>query len=239
MNQEVLGMKSLDDYILLTDSVMAVFKAHGAVCIKNTLAYSRSIDFEDIDYAGARAIYDKSAPLNEQDKKKLEDFIFHHIVQQSIKLKMPVQIHTGYLAGNNSMLDNGHPMKLLNLLIKYPEARFILFHGGYPWVGDYTAIGKQFTNVYLDIVWLPQISKTAAIRGLHEILDAVPYNKLFWGGDVTNIDDAIGSLELGKEVVATVLAERVEKGWITEELARDIAKAIFYDNGVEMFQLKR
>ncbi len=239
MNREVLILKNLDDYISLTDSVLAVFKARGAVCIKNTLAYSRSIDFEDIDYAEARAIYAKPTPSDEKEIKKLEDFLFHHIVQQSIKLKLPIQIHTGYLAGNNSMLDNGHPMKLLNLLIKYPEAKFILFHGGYPWVGDFTAIGKQFTNVYLDIVWLPQISKTAAIRGLHEILDAVPYNKLFWGGDVTNIDDAIGSLELGKEVVATVLAERVEKGWITEGLARDIAKAIFYDNGVKMFQLKK
>jgi hypothetical protein len=238
MNHDRLILKTLDDFIAVTDSVLDKFKASGAVCVKNTLAYSRSIDFEDIDYADAKAIYGKSVTLSDPDRKKLEDFVFHHIVQQSIKLEMPIQIHTGYLAGNNSRLDNGHPMKLLNLLIKYPEAKFILFHGGYPWVGDYAAIGKQFTNVYLDIVWLPQISKTAAIHGLHEILDAVPYNKLFWGGDVTNIDDAIGSLELGKEVVATVLAERVERGWITEDLARDIAKAIFYDNGVEMYQLK-
>jgi predicted TIM-barrel fold metal-dependent hydrolase len=151
---------------------------------------------------------------------------------------MPVQIHTGYLAGNRGWLDNGQPMKLLNLFIKYPEAKFILFHGGYPWTGDYVALGKQFSNVYLDLVWLPQISKTAAIRTLNEMLDAMPYNKIMWGGDVLVIDDAVGSLELAKEVVATVLSERVEKGWMTEEVAMDVAKHIFRENAMDVFRLK-
>jgi len=73
---------------------------------------------------------------------------------------------------------------------------------------------------------------------LHEMLDAVPYNKIMWGGDVTLIDDAVGSLELGKEVIATVLSERVEKGWMTEEVAFDIARSIFHDNAMELFHLK-
>jgi predicted TIM-barrel fold metal-dependent hydrolase len=148
-------------------------------------------------------------------------------------------MHTGYLAGLGSRIDNGHPMKLINLFIKYPKAKFILFHGGYPWTGDFVALGKQFSNVYLDLVWLPQLSRTSAIRTLHEMLDAVPYNKILWGGDVARIDDAVGSLELGKEVVATVLSERVEKGWMSEDLAFDIARSIFHDNAVELFHLKQ
>ena len=238
MNQGVLPTESLDDYINIVDSVINIFKSNGAVCLKNVLAYSRSIDFEDIDYSTAKMIFNKSVALSAQEKKQLQDFIFHHIIQQSIKLDMPIQIHTGYLAGNRGWLDNGQPMKLLNLFIKYPEAKFILFHGGYPWTGDFVALGKQFRNVYLDLVWLPQISKTEAIHTFHEMLDAVPYNKIMWGGDVLIIDDAVGSLELGKEVVATVLSERVEKGWMTEELALDIAKSIFRDNAIELYRLK-
>jgi hypothetical protein len=69
------------------------------------------------------------------------------------------------------------------------------------------------------------------------MLDAVPYNKFMWGGDVSKIDDVIGSLELGKEVVATVLSERVQKGWMTEEVAFDVAKRIFRDNAMEIFKL--
>lgn len=239
MNSEVITIEALDDYIELVDSVLMIFKMKGAVCIKNTLAYSRSLDFEDVSIKDAEMIFNKSGLLNAKERKQLEDFVFHHIIKQSINLNMPVQIHTGYLAGNNSRLDNGHPMKLLNILLQYPDARFILFHGGYPWTSDFVAIGKNFRNVYLDIVWLPQISKTEAIRTLHEMLDCMPYNKIMWGGDVIGIDDAAGSLELAKEVVATVLSERVEKGWMTEAVAHDIAGCIFRDNAIEIFKLRK
>ena len=238
MNQKVLVTKNLDDYTNLIDSVLNIFKRNGAVCIKNVLAYNRSLDFEDIDYSEAKRIFNKSAAVNEQEKKQLQDFIFHHIIQKSIKLDLPIQIHTGYLAGNNGQLDNGQPMKLLNLFLKYPKAKFILFHGGYPWTSEFVALGKQFSNVYLDLVWLPQISKTVAIRTLHEMLDAVPYNKILWGGDVYTIDEAVGSLELGKEVVTTVLSERMKNDNMTEELAFEIARSIFHDNAVELFNLK-
>ena len=236
MNREAVSAKSLDDYITIVDSVLSIFKTRGAVCLKNTLAYSRTLYFEDVPYDTAEGIYRKTHQ-DAADIKMLEDFVMHHIVKQSIRLNLPMQIHTGYLAGNNGRLDNGQPMKLLNVLMKYPEARFILFHGGYPWTSDYVSIGKNFSNVWLDIVWLPQISKTEAMRTFNEMLDCVPYNKYMWGGDVTRIDDVAGSLELGKEVVATVLAERVDKGWMTEDVALDVARHIFRDNAVEIFRL--
>lgn len=237
LNKDELSSETLEEYLKIVDSVIDIFKEKGAVCIKNVLAYSRSIYFEDVDADTANRIYNKKGPLTGEEQKKLQDFVFHHIIATAIKLDLPVQIHTGYLAGNNSRLDNGQPMKLLNLFLKYPKARFSLFHGGYPWTGDFVAIGKNFTNVYLDLVWLPQISKTSAIRTLHEMLDAMPYNKIMWGGDVLIIDDAVGSLELAKEVVATVLSERVEKGWMTEEMALEIAGRIFRDNAIDLFRL--
>jgi uncharacterized protein len=237
MNRDVVITKTLDDYTTVVDSVLNIFKRSGAVSMKNSLAYSRSLDFADVDYADAVRIYNKSTPLDSKEKKQLEDYMFHHIIIQSIKLNLPIQIHTGTSSGNNNLHDYGNPMKLLNLFLKYPTARFILFHGGYPWTSEYVAIGKNFSNVYLDFVWVPQLSTTVAVSVLHEMLDMVPYNKIMWGGDVGNITDAVGSLELGKEVVATVLSERVEKGWMTEELAFEIAKSIFHDNAIELFGL--
>jgi uncharacterized protein len=230
---------ALDDYLALVDNVLEIFKSRHAVCLKNTLAYSRTLYFEDVSYDDAVKIYNQKEPLDAKGRKMLEDFVFHHIVKQSIKLQLPIQVHTGYLAGNNARLDNGQPMKLLNVLMKYPKAKFILFHGGYPWTSDYVALGKNFSNVWLDIVWLPQISKTEAMRTFNEMLDCVPYNKYMWGGDVTRIDDVAGSLELAKEVVATVLAERVEKGWMTVDVAMDVERAIFQDNATEIFKLKK
>ena len=71
------------------------------------------------------------------------------------------------------------------------------------------------------------------------MLDCVPYNKICWGGDTGNIDDAAGSLEQGRELVAQVLSERMEKGWATREVAEDIARRIFRENAIEIYKLEK
>jgi predicted TIM-barrel fold metal-dependent hydrolase len=176
--------------------------------------------------------------LSGEEKKALEDFMFNWIIEKSIPLGLPIQIHTGYLAGNGNILEQSRPILLNNLFLKYPRARFVLFHGGYPWTGEYAALGKMFANVYLDLVWLPQISREAAVRGLDEMLDTVPYNKFFWGGDCHFIEESAGSLIFGKDVIAQVLAMRVERGLMTEDLAREVASGIFRANAISFFKLK-
>ena len=96
----------------------------------------------------------------------------------------------------------------------------------------------MFPNVYLDLVWLPQISRQAAVLAIDELLDLVPYNKFFWGGDCAFIEESVGSLDFGKEVVAEVLAKRVERGFMSEVLARDVALKIFRENANDLFKLK-
>jgi hypothetical protein len=237
LNREEIIISGLPSYISYVDSVLEAVVAHDAVCLKVGLAYHRSIDFEKVDREEAERIFLLKNHTVEE-KKALQDYVFHHIIQRSVDYGLTVQIHTGYLHGNRTMLDRGEPMKLLGLVNHYPDARFVLFHGGYPWTGDFIILGKNYPNVYLDLVWLPQLSRTAAIRVLHEMLDAVPYNKICWGGDVGYIDEAAGSLELGREVVATVLSERIDHGWITREVAGDIARRIFRENAIEIYGLE-
>jgi predicted TIM-barrel fold metal-dependent hydrolase len=128
-------------------------------------------------------------------------------------------------------------MLLNNLFIRHPQARFVLFHGGYPWTSQVTALAKMFPNVHLDLVWLPQITKVKAIAALDEMLDAVPYNKLFWGGDCHFIEESVGSLEVAREVVAATLAARIARGDLSESLAREIGAAIFGENAKRFFRL--
>ncbi len=95
--------------------------------------------------------------------------MFHWYVNKCTEQNLPLQIHTGYLAGNWKKLENGRPFKLDNLFLKYRDTKFILFHGGYPWYSEVGALAKNFPNVYLDIVWLPQISREAAVDASREI----------------------------------------------------------------------
>jgi hypothetical protein len=238
-DNEGYRINSLDDYLKFCDHLFKKNIENKAVCLKNSQAYSRTLFYEDVPYAEARALYDKpSSRLTPAEAKKIEDFMFHWIIRKAIKYDLPIQIHTGYLAGNGNVLDNGQPIKLNNLFLKYPEAKFDLFHGGFPWTDESAALGKMFRNVYLDIVWLPQISREKAVNALEEMFDCVPYNKFFWGGDCGLIEESTGSLEYGKDVVSEVLANRVERGLLTEEVALDIVDRIFRENVIEVFKLE-
>lgn len=237
--EEGYPMFTFDDYLNFCDYLFRKNIEQKAVCIKNSMAYSRSLDFEEVSYETARTLFIKrSTKLNREESKKIQDFMFHWIIQKSIDYDLPIQIHTGYLAGNGNYLENGKPVKLINLFMKYPKARFVLFHGGYPWTGEYAALGKMFPNVYLDLVWLPQISREKAVLAIDEMFDCVPYNKFFWGGDCSFIEETTGSLEYGKEVLAEVLANRIERGLLNEDVAFDIVKKILRENAVEVFNLE-
>ena len=231
-------IKSLDDYLSFVDILFGKFSDHNAVCLKNSMAYGRTLDYEYVPYEEAKQLFTKaSSALSDVERKKLQDFMFHWIINKSIEVDLPIQIHTGYLAGSGNTLENGRPVKLNKLFLRYREANFIMFHGGYPWTGEFTALGKMFPNVYLDIVWLPQISREAAIRSFDEMLDCVPYNKFFWGGDCHLIEESVGSLEFGKDIVATVLAKRIDRGLMSMDVAREIAQGIFRDNAQRVFGL--
>lgn len=232
-------IKNLDDYLEFCDHLFRKNIDKGAVCLKNSQAYSRTLFYEDVPYEEAKALYDKpSSILTPAQAKKIEDFMFHWIIKQGIKYNLPIQIHTGYLAGNGNQLDNGQPVKLNNLFLKYPEAKFDLFHVGFPWTDEFAALGKMFPNVYLNLVWLPQISREKAITSLDVIFDCVPYNKILWGGDCGLIDESVGSLEFGKDVVSEVLSKRVIRRLLTEEVALKITDRIFRENAIDIFQLK-
>ncbi len=234
------SIADLDEYLAYCDYLFTKNLNNNAVCVKNSMAYSRSLDYEDISYEEAKDLFSKSSSkLSKVESKKLQDFMFHWVIQKSAEHDLPIQIHTGYLAGNGNVLDNGKPVKLNNLFLKYPEAKFVLFHGGFPWTGEYAALGKMFPNVFLDIVWLPQISREEAVSALEVMLDCMPYNKFFWGGDCALIEESTGSLEFGKDVLAEVLANRIERGLLTEEVAIDIARRMFRENAIETFQLSK
>ena len=237
--KESYEIRTLNDYLEFTDQWFQKFIEKKAVCAKTANAYERTLYYEDVPLEEAENLFAKpSDELTLSQKKRLQDFMFHWCVQKCIEYDLPIQIHTGYLAGNGNTLDNGKPTKLNNIFLKYRKAKFSLFHGGYPWYTEIGAIAKMFPNVYIDIVWLPQISREAAVNALHQWLDCIPYNKFFWGGDCQIIEESTGSVEYARDVLAQVLAERVDAGRMSEELAKDVAAKVLRENAIQVFKLE-
>lgn len=235
---------SLDDLLRAMRVMLEGYLADGAVGVKIALAYRRIIRFEKVAKADAERLFNRIAGhlgegLSWEDARPLQDYILHEIIRAAIDRDLPIQIHTGLQEGNENILTNSNPTHLVNLFIEYREAKFDLFHGGYPYTGEMLALAKNFPNVYLDLCWLHIISPTAGVRMLHEAIETVPANKIFaFGGDFIIPEGAYGHSVLARRVVSQVLAEKVEHGALSEDEALRLARRMLRENPAEIYRLK-
>jgi predicted TIM-barrel fold metal-dependent hydrolase len=162
----------------------------------------------------------------------------HQVIQRAIEIDLPIQIHTGLQEGSGNFLVNSNPLHLVNLLIEYREARFDLFHAGYPYQGEMATLGKNFANAYVDLCWVHVISPWVARQTLHELIETVPANKIFaFGGDYFFVEGTYGHACMARNNVAKVLAEKVEMDYLTEDEAVALARRYLRENAIRFFRL--
>lgn len=234
-DKQRLKIAGLDDYLAVLDRLFVEAKSHGAVCLKTTLAYQRTLQFDRVSKERAARVFGQArASLTGDDIKAFEDFILWRLAGLSAKHDLPFQIHTG-----DARIQGSNPMLLVDLIEANPKTKFILFHGGYPWVGETGAIGMKFRNVWIDSCWLPTLTYTMAKRAYHEWLDSMPSNRILWGADCNHAEGIYGATLMTRRCLAEVLAERVADGHANEADARRIGRQILRDNALELFpQLK-
>jgi predicted TIM-barrel fold metal-dependent hydrolase len=235
---------SLDDLIQAMHAALDRDLAAGAVGVKIGIAYRRTIRFEKTPRGDAERVFARLfSHLGEgpswEDARPLQDYMFHQIVRAAVERAVPVQIHTGLQEGNGNVLENSNPLLLTNLCLEYPQAKFDLFHGGYPFMGEALALAKNFSNVFLDLCWLYIISPSAGARMLHEAIETVPANKIFaFGGDFIIPEGSYGHSVMARRAVSRVLTEKVEDGYLTEDEAAALARRILRDNPAALYRLR-
>jgi predicted TIM-barrel fold metal-dependent hydrolase len=231
-----LKIDTLEDYLAVLDHLFQEARSKGAVCLKTTRAYERTLRFEDVPKERAARIFGRPrGELSPQDVKDFQDYIMWRLVGLSASYDLPFQIHTGH-----GRLQGSNPLLLLDLIEANPKTKFILFHGGYPWVGETGAIVlRHGRHVWIDSVWLPTISPTMARRALHEWLEVMPSDRILWGADCNHAEGIYGATVATRTVLAEVLAEKVDRGDLTEEHAARIGRQILRENALSLFpQLK-
>lgn len=234
--QRGLQVRSLEDYLTLLDRLFSEAKERGAVCLKTTLAYERTLFFENVPKDRAARVFGRQqTDLTPQEIQAFEDYIMWQLAELSAKYELPFQIHTG--AAN---LPGSNPVLLVNFIKGNPKTKFILFHGGFPWIGETAAMVLDYSShVWIDSTWLPLISYTTAKRAFREWLEVMPSNKIMWGADCQDAEGIYGATELTRRCLAEVLSEKVESGDLNEEQTVRIGRQILRDNALELFpQLK-
>ncbi len=235
------GIHTLQDWL---DAIAQVFvRANQAVALKLTHAYDASLAVSKATYQDAEIVFNQligatypDESLSHAARQPLTDYLLHYTVRQAAQRGLPIQIHTGLLEGSYNNLQNANPMHLIPLLMEYREARFVLFHGSYPWVREFIALGKMFPNVWLDLCWVWVISPQAGRIILHEAIETIPQNKITaFGGDYIFIEGSYGHSVMARRNIERVLAEKIAEGWFGVDEAVQYARAVLYENALGLY----
>lgn len=229
--KEGMKVSSLDDYLAVLERILTRGKEAGGVCLKTTTAYSRSLSFDNVAKERAAQVFGrKTAELTPEEIKAFQDYIMWRIVELSAKLDIPFQIHTG-----DARIQGSNPMLLVDMIAANPKTKFILFHGGYPWIGETGAIAMRYSNVWIDSCWMPTISYTMAKRAYQEWLEVVPSNRIMWGADANHAEGIYGATFMTRQCLAEALADKVVRGELREDHALRIGRQILRENALEIF----
>lgn len=222
----------------------------GIVAVKSALAYQREIFFDEVAEEDAEREFeammrgDRGRPAGfraqvQRPYRRLEDYMFHQVIRLARAHHLPVQIHTGLLAGNAAYIPNTNPVHLTNLFLLYPDVTFDIFHIGYPYQGELAALAKLFPNVYINFCWAHIIAPRAAQRALDEYLETVPANKILgFGGDYRFPELTYAHSVIARRNIAEVLAARVQRGSWKETDAMELGKMLLFDNPARLFPRK-
>ncbi len=249
-NDVGMSVHTLSDWMQVTRKYIEKYMngKTRVVCLKCGIAYQRSLRFDKVAYADAEKAFNEffnDSNLSDwrppiKAEKVLGDWMMHFICKVADDNNLVFQIHTGLQEGNGNIIYDSNPTLLSNIFLEYGNARFDVFHMGYPYVMEVGSLAKNFRNVFIDMCWGHIISPEAARRALVEWLDAVPANKISaFGGDYCFVDGVYGHQFIARQNVAASLAQKVTDGSIAMKRAEEIANWLFIENPKRLFNLGR
>lgn len=224
------------------------FEKHAqyAVAVKSQHGYSRDIDYVRVPAEQAAPVFRRvlgKEPVSPEERKLMQDHLFWYAVDQATRRGLPVKLHTGYYAGQNSM-----PLGRLTrnaasageLCRLSPDTQFVFMHICYPFYEDLLSVAKHWSNASVDMCWAWIINPIAAVDYVKKHLVTAPVNKLLpFGGDYIPVEPVLGHAIVARRGLARALGELVGEGWLTLSEALDLVDPILRGNARRLFQLDK
>jgi hypothetical protein len=240
------------DYLALVSHRLREWKANGAVGVKFTIAYYRSLEVTRVAEADAKNIYDRwlqdgATPrdFRSADYKMLQDFLFRHVAREAGRAGLAVHIHTGEGGGPLFDLAGANPLLLESVFNDFSLAQttFVLVHGGSPFDRAVSTL-IQKPNVYADI------SGRTFFHSRHDLSETLRLwlysfpEKILFGTDAFSFTALRGWEEMtwlatrsGHEALALALTQMIAAGDVTRPRAEEIARMVLRDNALRLYKL--
>ena len=237
---------SLDEYVDTCRAIFTAMKAAGAVGMKDQSAYERTLQYDNPTRSEAEAAFnwfmeDPRRSLSYPDgAKPLSDYLFHQFMRMARDLDLPVQIHTGHMAGTRNEITKTNAIGLTRLIELHRETRFDLFHANWPYAGDMLFLAKNYPNVAIDFCWAHMVDPLYSQAMLKQAVSSVPHAKIHgYGSDLSGdtLPSAWAHLELARDNITAALADLIDVDYLDLDDAKEIATGWLFDNPNRFFKL--
>lgn len=222
-----------------------------AIAVKSQHAYRRTLAWRERDDAeAAQALRTVLAglPPDTEDPARLclGDWCLARGVELAVAHNLPFKIHTGYYAGYSAFPIPGGHMRteriraglLSPLLLRYPQARFVLMHIAYPYSHELLALVKHFPNCYADLCWAWSIDPYTGVEFVRRFIHAAPITKLFaFGSDTVSPTSAYAYAIQMRRWLTRALEAEVADGLLTEREAIWVATRVLRENQLDCFDV--
>ncbi len=239
-----IEIHTLDDALAALDRSFDILIAGGGVGVKSAMAPGGyRIEYDVVE----RSLAEQALSLilrGEGDPYEVgrpyTSYMMHAMAERAGAHNVPVQIHTGYPAGNYTSIARTNPMHLSTLLAAHPGTRFDLFHGGFPYTDEFVALAKAYPNVYADLCWLSFLAPRAYTETLRKLLETTALHRILaFGADYCYPEGTCAMAFWTRHLVAHTLAGMVDEGYFSAATACDAARRILNENVCELFNVQR
>jgi predicted TIM-barrel fold metal-dependent hydrolase len=171
--------------------------------------------------------------------RALDDYLFHEFMRIARDMDLPVQIHTGHMAGIRNDIAKTNAVGLTKVIELHRDVRFDLFHANWPYSGELLFLGKNYPNVAIDFCWTNIIDPFYCQQLFKQALTSVPHGKIHgYGSDFGGCADrAWAHASIARDNMALALSEMVEIERLDVKAAKSVAQAWMFDNPNAFFQL--
>jgi uncharacterized protein len=224
------------------DTIADALTNQGFKGVKSIIAYRTGLDVSPLSRTpdqGFQALDAIRRGLGGGSMKKLRDHLLCRALELCMEHDVPMQIHTGMgdFEVNLVLCRPGYLMDLLRFPA-YRGCRVLLVHTGYPYHREAAYMVNVLPRVWCDLSEGIPFAGNAAWEILRGVLAMAPLTKICYGSDGYKVPEIMyTSAKLGKQAVASVLAELVADGMLTQCDAESAAGLILSGNARELYRL--
>jgi len=239
------SVSSLDEYLAACRRLFEAQKTFGAVAFKDQSAYNREICYDNPTRHEAESVFNwfmedprRNASYPDQ-VKPLSDYLFHEFMRIARDMDLPVQIHTGHMAGIRNEISKTNAVGLTRLIELHRDVRFDIFHANWPYGGELMFLGKNYPNVSVDFCWANIIDPIYCQNLFKQALSSMPHGKVHgYGSDYGGgVDRAWAHASIARDNIAIALSDLVDIDYIDLDDAKQIARMWLFDNANAFFRL--